>query len=398
MTLHVMSVLHAPTFSGPHNQVLRLDEPLQRRGIRTLALLPDEEGSAAPRLRDGGIEVVTMPLHRLRARRDPRVHAAYAAYLPREVRAIRCLIRRHAIDVVLANSLYNPHAAIAARLERVGVVWQLIDTVAPVLVRRIMSPAVIRLSDIVMTTGTSVARMHPGVLDMGERCVPFSPPVDTHMVRPDAARRRDARRELECADDEIVVGMVGNLNPTKGHYLIIQAVAALRTKHPKLQLRLLSASTPGHEAYEAGVRRLVAELGLGDHRRVLRDPGSRVAELMPGLDIFALTSVPRSEGLPTVILEAMSCGVPVVATDVGSVGEVVDNGVTGYVVRPLDQVSIEASLSKLVSDPAARRRMGGVARVRATAKYDVEICAQLHAEVIGRAATLAAERAWRIGR
>ena len=129
--MKVLCVVHFPVFGGPHNQVLRLAGPLAARGFATVVALPDEPGNAVERLRAAGIDVRTLPLHRLRATRDLRAHVGLVVSLPAEVRRLRLAIRTEGIDIVQIGGLVNPHAAIAARLERVPVVWQLLDTRAP---------------------------------------------------------------------------------------------------------------------------------------------------------------------------------------------------------------------------------------------------------------------------
>lgn len=379
--MNLLHVVHYPVFGGPHNQALRLARPLAARGYETVALLPDEPGNAVERLRAGGVETVTLPLHRLRARPDPRVQARFAFGFPGEVRAIRQLIREREIDVVLVCGLVNPHAAIAARREGVPVVWQLVDTRPPMALRRALMPLVTRLSDVIMSTGTEVARVHPGAMRFGERLVPFYPPVDTQSYRPDDERRAAARRELGIADGAFAIGTVGNLNPQKGHEHLLRAAAMLRGGGPAVEVRVLGAHTPTQSAYEQRLRTEARQLALAaDADAVFVDPGARVAELLPAFDAFLLTALPRSEGVPTVILEAMACGIPVVSTDVGAVREVVAEGVTGFVVPPENPLAIAAATRLLLRDGDLRARLGATARVHAVERYDVEACATVHVE------------------
>jgi glycosyltransferase involved in cell wall biosynthesis len=134
----------------------------------------------------------------------------------------------------------------------------------------------------------------------------------------------------------------------------------------------MGARSPVHAEYEQSIHDAIAERGLGDRVKLL-EPGARVAELMPGLDVYTMTSVPRSEGMPTAILEAMGCGLPVVATNVGAVAEEIDEGVTGYVVQPLDVDAITAALSRLVDDASLRASLGTAGRERALALFDVPV-------------------------
>jgi glycosyltransferase involved in cell wall biosynthesis len=364
--MNVLYVIHYPFFGGPQNQALRLAAPLAARGVKTTVVLPDEPGNASERLRAAGLEIVQLPLHRLRGKPDPMLQARFLAHLPREVAALRRLIRERSIDVVQVGGLVNPHAAIAARLEGVGVVWQLLDTRAPMLLRRLLMPFVTRLSDVIMTTGVGVAHVHPGAGGIGSRLVPFYPPVDTSLFRQAPNRRATARAELGVGRDELLVGTVANLNPQKGLEHFVVVADALYARRSDLRFVILGSAMETQGAYATTVRRLVEASAVGQARalRVI-DPGVRVAELLPAFDLFLLTSVPRSEGISTTVLEAMATGIPVVSTDVGALSEVVLDGVTGRLVGPLDDVAMANATWALLEDVEARTRMGLEARQRA---------------------------------
>src|SRR5688572_13944307 len=148
--MRVLFVLHYPVFGGPHNQGLLLGRALARQGVSMTVLLPLGANVAVDRLQEAGVDVVTIPLHRLRATLDPINHLRLFGTSRREVQALREVIRTTAADVVQVGGLVNPHSAIAARLERTAVVWQLIDTRPPMTFRRLMMPLVVRLADVVM--------------------------------------------------------------------------------------------------------------------------------------------------------------------------------------------------------------------------------------------------------
>ena len=124
-------ISHFPVFGGPHNIALQLAAPLRSRGVETTFLLPDEPGTAVARLRAGGVPVVCVPLRRVRRTRDPRVHAALLTHAAADVMRIRRVIRAGGHDLVVLTGLLNPQGALAARLEGVPIVWQLLDTATP---------------------------------------------------------------------------------------------------------------------------------------------------------------------------------------------------------------------------------------------------------------------------
>ncbi len=375
----VLFVIHYPVFGGPHNQAVRLHQPLARRGWEMLVLLPDEPGNSVARLRAAGVEVVQMALHRLRARIDPRLHVGFVFGFASEVARIRRLIRERQVNLVLLGGLVNPHAAIAARLESVPVVWQLLDTRTPIALRRAMMPLVTAAADVVMSTGMEVARVHPGALDLGERLVPFVPPVDVKLFRPDPVQRAVARAELGLKPEHLVIGNVSNVNPQKGHGTFIRAAAVLRRSYSDLRFVILGAIHDTHTGYAAALWREATAMGLRPGEDlIVHDPGSRVAELASAFDVFWLTSEPRSEGIPTVVEEAMALALPVVTVDVAATREIVEDGVTGFVVSARDPEAIASATVHLLRDPGLRTRMGEEGRRRAVEHYDVEVCANTH--------------------
>lgn len=377
--MRVLFVVHFPVFGGPHNQALRLAEPLRARGWDTVALLPDEPGNAAGRLRDAGLEVVTMPLHRLRARPDPRLHLELLAGLAPEVQAIRRVIRRNSIDLVQVGGLVNPHAAIAARLEHVPVVWQLLDTRAPLPLALISMAFVLALADVVMSTGRRVALSHPGGSLIAARTVPFFPPVDVDLFRPRLAEREKVRSGWGVPQGSPVVGCVANVNPQKGIVGLVRAFSLVRLRLPDARLVLVGAEYTTHASYSASVRAAMAGAGLIAGRDVLF-VGERtdVEHQLAGMDVFAFAPLPRGEGVSTVVLEAMSSGLPVVATAVAGLREVIDSGVSGYLVPSDDARSMANVVVQLLETPAVAARVGEAARRRAIDCFGITSCVDDH--------------------
>ena len=154
-SLRVLAITHYATWGGPINRASSLAPLLRRRGIETLVLVPQEKGDVPERLRAAGVETIQIPLHRLRSTIAPGVHLKYLTGLTGDIRAIRGILRERKIDLVLIYGL-NVQGGIAGRLEGVPVVWQLVDVGNPVLLRMLAMPIILRLADVLMTTGTTV--------------------------------------------------------------------------------------------------------------------------------------------------------------------------------------------------------------------------------------------------
>ena len=130
-------VIHYAQYGGPHNQALRLAEPLRERGWETVVLLPDEEGNAAERLRSAGVETLTVPLGRIRATRSPEPHLRLALSFRNDVSRIESVLESEGADLALIGGLHNSQAAFGARRAGRAVVWQILDTNSPIAFRRL---------------------------------------------------------------------------------------------------------------------------------------------------------------------------------------------------------------------------------------------------------------------
>ena len=389
--LKVMPVLHYPEFGGPHNQVARMAAPFADVGGTLVAVAP--AGPGADRMRDAGVDVIEVSLGRVRATADPRVQVKMATRLPLDLVALTGVMRREQPDVVQLSSLMNPHAAYIAKLLGIPIVWQIVDTRPPMKVRRAMMAQISRLADVVMPIGEAVRDAHPGAADFGDRCVTFAAPVDLQQFRPDGPT--SLREELGIAPDARVVTVIGNINPQKGHEYFLAAAAQVYREHPDLVVVLAGHLYDGHREYFARLQNQAEQAGMMVGRDV-HFLGSRsdIPNVLRASDVFALASVPNSEGMPTVILEAMACGVPVVATDVAAVREAVDDGHTGFVVPSLDVDAMANRLRLLLSNDQLRARLGLAARTRAEQSFSLKQYLDAHLRAYDLAIAHQATRRW----
>ena len=191
------------------------------------------------------------------------------------------------------------------------------------------------------------------------------------------AARAAARRDLGYSSHDLVVGWVGRLVDIKGCGDFIRASALVGREVPSA--RFLVAG----EGPESGaLRTLAAQLGVADRVRFL---GQRtdVPRIMAALDAFVLSSI--NEGLGRVLVEAMAAGVPVVATSVGGVPEVVIDGQTGRLVSPRNPRAIANAVTQLLRNKSERKRLARNGRQHAE-RFDLDIMverfAALYAEVL----------------
>jgi glycosyltransferase involved in cell wall biosynthesis len=172
------------------------------------------------------------------------------------------------------------------------------------------------------------------------------------------------RRELDLAPHCPVLLTVGRLVPQKGQRYLIQAMPDVLRAHPRARLLIV-----GMGFLEPKLREEVAALGLGSSVSFL---GRRedVPALMGAADLFVFPSL--FEGLGVALLEACASGLPCVASNVGPLPEVIEDGITGVLVPSRDPKSLAGAIGELASHPALMRRYGEAARARVRDTFRID--------------------------
>ncbi|HEY8554863.1 MAG TPA: glycosyltransferase [Burkholderiales bacterium] len=196
----------------------------------------------------------------------------------------------------------------------------------------------------------------------------FGFPAARIHYQPMGVRLPPARAAKRGADDGVTVVTVARLAPVKGIDVALAAIAEVLRRRPRLRLRYRVIG--GGPRAPALVRR-ARDLGLDG---VVEFCGpldqAAVREALGEADLFLLPSL--AEALPVAIMEAMAHELPVVATDVGSVAELVQDGVTGTLVPPGDAAALARALLDLLDRPEDWPRMGAAARERIAQRHDIE--------------------------
>lgn len=190
------------------------------------------------------------------------------------------------------------------------------------------------------------------------------------------ARRGAVRAQIGIRDDEALALAVGRLTPEKGHELFVDAMSIVAQSNQ----RVVAAICGGGILQEA-LERQIVRLNLQTRVKLLGQ-WEDVYELLAAADIFALPS--RWEGLPIALLEGMMAGLPVVATRVEGVEEVVEEGAQGFLVPTQDAAAFAEALLALANDPQKRAAMGKSARARAVNFYTTERMSREYLALIQR--------------
>lgn len=190
---------------------------------------------------------------------------------------------------------------------------------------------------------------------------------------------QDGRAVLEgffASPPRIIVTAAGRFSPEKGFDVLIDAASEVIKQHPEVGFVLL-----GDGPLRDDLTRRIAHQRL-EGRFILGGFRTDLDSLLGSADVHVLSS--HTEGLPVIILEAMAAGVPVVATRVGGVPEVIEDGLHGFLAEPGNAASLAEKLNLLAADSSARRSMGGASRLRIAEQFSSSMQAQRYHELFDR--------------
>jgi glycosyltransferase involved in cell wall biosynthesis len=210
--------------------------------------------------------------------------------------------------------------------------------------------------------------------DLLQRCLACGVPADRCSLVENAidtvqfsrwAPAAEAKKQLGIPPERFVVGAIGRLSAEKGFDILIRAVAELLKGGLDAELLII-----GEGDEKARLESLIAELGAEGRIRLL-GYRSDTRELYEAMDLFALSSY--REGLPNVLLEAMSLEVPVLATRVAGIPRLIRDGENGLLVEPGDPQGLARALAGLLADDGLRDRLSRAGRATVETNYSFEV-------------------------
>lgn len=345
--IHVLQVIGNAIVGGMESYVTRLIEGLPRERFVVTALCP-EESALAERLRALGIEVVITPMPD-----DPPW----------------CSIQL-ACSLVTSGSISVLHAHMPNAHVLAGIVGKLVNRpVLSTIHGRQLTPLDVEVQRAVGSHLSLVCRQsYFHALGMGINAAHLScilSGVDTERFSPPAVRGGGPLREaLGLAASAPLVGFVGRLSPEKGPEVFVRAALLLAHAAPQAHCVIV-----GDGPTRPRIADRIERFGLGAHVHLVG-----TCDDMPSVyaQLDVLVSSSHSEAMPLALMEGMACGLPVVATRVGGVPELVVQGETGWLVPAGDFESIAARVASLLH-PEQQARMGAAARRRAVERFSLPV-------------------------
>jgi len=321
-------------------QVLRL---IDRSRFEPMLCCLTGRGALLDAARETGATVISAGFGKLKT----------PASLPSVLR-LTAFMRRQRLDIVHNYLLRaNVVGTLAARAARVPLV---LTSKRGCHHRRGLELVGARYSNWLADCVTTNAEAVRDFVHVDERCpldkmVVIPSGIDTDRFAPLPADDYKARLGLPPGP---VVGIVTRMRVRKGVEEFLRAIAVVRQQRPDVR-----AVVVGEVEREPVLEALIEELGLGDHLHLI-GRRSDMPEVLSAFDVFVLSS--HDEGMSNAILEAMAMRRPVVATDVGGTGEVVQHGRSGYLVAAKDPAPLAAAIARVLADPSAAAALGACGR------------------------------------
>jgi len=291
------------------------------------------------------------------------------------INRLRRLVRRQQFDIVhtffpAADLLFGPVAklsgarALISSRRDMGIVRKSWHRTAYRMVRR-MYDQVHAVSESVRGYAMESDGLDPG------KVLTIPNGVDASM-RTEQADLNRLRLQFGCGPGQPVVTIVANIRRVKGIDIFLRAAAIVKRDFPgtKFLVAGIFGTNVEHLIYGEEVLELRKTLNLENDVTFL-GATTNIPEILALSDVFVLSS--RSEGFSNALLEAMVCGVPPVATDVGGNRELLEDGVSGFLVASEDPDAIADRIVRLLADPELRRRQGAAARRRVLERFTTEI-------------------------
>lgn len=340
---------------------------LVKKGYKPLVVL-GHHGPLADKLVEAGAEIAFIRLGILRRKyKTPVGMLNRLSVLLKASRSLKRLIIEKQIEIVYSNTTAVLAGAFAAKAMGIKHVWHIHEIIeSPKWLSRFLGKLVNRYSHTVIVVSAAVQQswgqyVTADKLQLIHNGIDYSPYLQAS---------GKLRIELGVSEDTVVVGMVGRVHYWKGQDYFLQIASQLNKKFPDLHFVMIGDAFPGYEYLYEQHSAIIHKENL---QKKVTNLGYRtdVAELLQGFDILVLPSI-LPDPFPTVILEAMAAGKPVVATQQGGAMEMVENGHTGLWI-PLNNATLAAAaMEPLVTDQTLRKLMGDRGRQKVLTQFSLE--------------------------
>ncbi len=361
-------ILHSSSGLYGSSKVLLCFSSAFRKKGHVLTVVLSEKGPLSDELQAMGIRVKIIRLGIIRKKYYSFTGLLDRCYtLCKAFLSLRKLIREEKIDLIYSNTIAVLIGAFTAKITRKKHIWHIHETIErPAFLFSFLGWMVSHFSDKAVVVSESV-------YDHWKKKIPADKLITIHngfdYSAFDAAQP-GLRNELDIDSDSLVIGTVGRIHYLKGQEYFLRIAGFLHTRFPGLKFLIVGDAFEGYEYLYDKLAAITRELNLEKSVYTLGFR-SDIANIYKAIDIFVLPST-LADSFPTVILEAMASGVPVVATRQGGAVEMIEDGKSGILI-PINEPEKAADIiGDLIKNKDMRIQMGKEAKLRVTKEFSLD--------------------------
>ncbi|MDA0747640.1 MAG: glycosyltransferase [bacterium] len=358
--LNILYVIPRPEIGGAERQLLLLLQNLDRERYRTHVVCLDGGGSLLPAYQDAAyrvhvlnrtkmfdLKILSELIHIIRSTRPALVHTwlyianLYGGWAARLAGVPNVIVSQRGLGI---DPVHGP-------IKRLSL--------------RVFNCLIAQFADHLITNARAVAEpmWNVGFDPAQTRIVYNGLDLDQHISD---TQKETLKSELNIQPDQLLLGAIARIDPKKDLATMLRALAKVAQKHPGIRLLLIGGGFP---EYQANLERLATDLNIQDRVSFLGFRSDPLAVLSL-CKISLLSSV--TEGLPNAVLESMFLGKPVVATRVGGVPELIQDGIEGYLVPAENHEAFANRILHLLDNPDLIAQMGAAGKTRALKHFSVQ--------------------------
>ena len=368
---------------GADKVMLDLIKWLDKTKYTPYVILPTE-GVLVDALKKEGIEVMVMPYPIMRRKYfNPVGIIKYFCGLKKYSRKIAKLAKEWQINLIHTNTAATLEGSFVSRRLKIPQLWSIHEIIVnPKMMYKITSRLIAKYSSITITDSGAVKKHldHSGYFKENAVKVIYNG-VDAKRFTPDADCTY-LYKEWNIPANASIIGMIGRVNSWKGQKDFLMAANILMEKHPDLYTVFVGAAFEGEEWREKELADAIAESPFSNRiiNKGYRTDSQGIYKLY---DVFVLPST-NPDPLPTVVLEAMATGKPIVGYKHGGVCEMVKEGYNGLLANVRDPADLAAKIDTLLQDRVLMKKMGQNSRKRLLECFSIESYIQNYSDEYDR--------------
>jgi glycosyltransferase involved in cell wall biosynthesis len=356
--------------------LLKLLDRLDRERFKPIVVIPTDvvyQGLLTKELCARNVEVRHMKTAILRRKYfTPGGLVTYAFRLSCSTLRLMSIIKQESVDVVHSNTIAVIPGALAAKFTGRPNIWHVHEIItSPRTLWKFTSWLVPRLSfKVVAVSGPTRQHLCDGDRLNNTKAVVIHNGIDIEEFTPNPGKRLRVRGEWGIRPEQLLIGMIGRFSNWKGQDYFVDVARLVSDEHPDARFILVGGTFPGQEYQVERIRTKINSYGLAS-KICISDFRSDVPDVLNAFDIFVLPST-LPDPLPTVVLEAMAAGKPVVANAHGGSTEMVKDQLTGLLTEPGKQEIMARAIIRLITNANERSSMGAAGRDRLLTYFSID--------------------------